>query len=65
MRINAMSTAGIPDGRCGAPSGCLDQCAEHGYMLVPIAFQSIVSGDFANTRILAERAAQIGRRRRS
>jgi tetratricopeptide (TPR) repeat protein len=39
-----------------------EQCAEHGYMLVPIAFHSIVSGDFGNTRTLAERATQIGRR---
>jgi ATP/maltotriose-dependent transcriptional regulator MalT len=38
------------------------ECAEHGYVPLFSAFQSIVAGDFTSTVDLAGRAAEVGRR---
>lgn len=38
------------------------ECAEHGYMLIPVAFQHVVAGDYTGAQRAAGRAAAIGRR---
>ena len=38
------------------------ECAERGYMLIPVAFQHVVAGDYTGARRAAARAAAIGRR---
>ena len=38
------------------------ECAEHGYMLIAVAFQHVVAGDYTGARRAAARAAAIGRR---
>ena len=38
------------------------ECAEHGYLLIPVAFQQLVAGDYAEARRAAARAAAIGAR---
>jgi DNA-binding CsgD family transcriptional regulator len=39
-----------------------EECAERGYLLVPVALQQAVAGDYAGARRTAARAAAIGRR---
>jgi DNA-binding NarL/FixJ family response regulator len=38
------------------------ECAERGYLLVPVALQHVVAGDYAGARRTAARAVAIGRR---
>jgi len=38
------------------------ECAERGYMLIPVAFQHVVAGDYTGAQRAAGRAAAIGRR---
>lgn len=38
------------------------ECAERGYMLIPVAFQHVVAGDYRGAQRAAARAAAIGRR---
>jgi ATP/maltotriose-dependent transcriptional regulator MalT len=38
------------------------ECAERGYLLLPVALQHVVAGDYAGARRAAARAAGIGRR---
>jgi len=38
------------------------ECAERGYLLLPVAFQHVAAGDYAGARRTAARAAAIGRR---
>ena len=38
------------------------ECPERGYMLIPVAFQHVVAGDYTGARRAAARAAAIGRR---
>jgi ATP/maltotriose-dependent transcriptional regulator MalT len=38
------------------------ECAERGYMLIPVAFQHVVAGDYTGAQRAAARAAAIGRR---
>jgi ATP/maltotriose-dependent transcriptional regulator MalT len=38
------------------------ECAEHGYLLVPVALRQALAGDYPGARRTADRAAAIGRR---
>jgi ATP/maltotriose-dependent transcriptional regulator MalT len=38
------------------------ECAERGYLLIPVAFQHVVAGDYTGAQRAAARAAAIGRR---
>jgi hypothetical protein len=38
------------------------ECAEHGYLLIPVALRQLVAGDHAEAGRTADRAAAIGRR---
>src|SRR5262249_1072344 len=56
---------GPATGWLGRPQRLLEgepECADHGYLLLPVAFQNEAAGDFARAAAVAEEAVRIGER---